>query len=444
MPDLRLNRALAVAVWGVMNAKKISLAAIGRAMRGPFDAAGQIKRVWRLCKNEKFSPMAVQASLIHWLVGVALPPLGNTLRQALVAIDWVDFDNGRIKALRVSLITGSRALPILWYEVLASEMKRYQTEIQRRAIQDLVLHRPSHVKWVMLLDAGFNSSELFDLLDLAGSYVVRSTTKRLVHSSTYCWLPIGKLPIRVGQLVEFGWVHHSASNARQVRLVLARLYEGPKPKRTSRRASNKHYKYSMPGLCAVVTNLPMDEYSAQAIIRLYARRFEIEHHFRDLKNASLGMDMGHVHLLETQIYSRLMCIVAVAEACLWLSGAELEARGLDLNLTTSRPKRPRRHLSLRNTAREYLGLISVPVETLIAERLRPALLESPYVVSRSWKDAKQKLDLNDLAPTRAELAPLPPRCRHRGRGSHRVCQRHPLWKLVPAATRHEATARLAA
>jgi len=430
--DRRLSRALAEAAWGLMKADCVSLSAIGRAMRGPLKAAGQIKRLWRLIHNPRFSPPAVQAALIHWIVGTALPPKGGSLRIGVVAMDWVELDFGRIKALRVNLITGSRALPILWYEVLASEMKQHQTELQRRAILDLALHRPPHVKWLVVLDSGFNSSELIDVLNASGAYFeIRTTTKRLVHGLQDCWSAIETLPVSVGQLVDFGWVHHAASNSRAVRLVIARLYDGKKPARKSRRPPKSTYKYSMPGLCAVITNLPEDEFSGVDVIRFYARRFEIEHHFRDLKNASFGMDMEHTHLSRASVYSRLMCIVALAETCLWLGGTEVESRGLHRSLSPCRPKDDRRVISLRNAAKQYLGLIQVPIETLISRHLEPALERAPYVISKSWKDVKDPRQLKARAATPDDLTPLPARCRHRGDGSHRICPRKPVWELVP-------------
>jgi hypothetical protein len=398
-------------------------------MRGPLQAAGQIKRVWRLIRNPRFSPATVQASLIHCLVGNSQVLRFGSETVVMVAMDWVDYDNGRVKGLRVNLVTGSRALPLLWYETLASEMKKTQTALQERAVRDLILHRPPHIKWLILLDSGFMSSALLDLLHMAGFFIVRTRADRLVHGQDSCWSAIKNLPIRVGQIVDFGWVHHAASNSRVVRLVLARIYAGTKSKQPRRRSQLHRYKYSQPGLCAVTTNLPRGAYSPQQVIRLYARRFEIEHHFRDLKNASLGMDHEHCHLKNIEAYGRLMAIIAVAEACLWLSGTDLEQNGLHRHLSVARPAKPRRDISIRNVACEYLGLRSVDVERLIACHLGPALPAAHHVVSRHWKQLVRVLKLENLAESANALSPLGPRCRHRGSGAKRVHELVPNWPL---------------
>lgn len=429
--DLRRSRALAEMAWGLMRAGVVSYAAIGRCMEGTATAASCITRVFRFCHNKGIDPLAVQAALVNVLVGRTLGAVGSLTRIVAVTVDWHSYDNGDISGLRVSLVTGSRALPLLWYEVKTKDLKGQQAKIEQKAIHDLISYRPPGVTWLVLLDAGFgNSSELIAVLEEAGFYVVRQSVRMLVHSNRDCWTPIRELPVRLGQVVDFGWVHWTVAAQRKVRITAARLYQGTRPKR-GRRSTTREYKYSEPGLCVLATNLPEEDYSAIHVIRIYARRFECEHNFRDLKNSSMGMDMEHVHLVETNTYSRLMCIVAVSEALLWLNGAEAESRELHLHLTPSRPKTRRRTLSLRNVGQLCLGKLSSSVNRLLRKHLRPAILNAQGVIGQTWQDVQDVRELKGKARTPGELRPLRRKCRriHKGEG-HPRCRSTTRWDLT--------------
>lgn len=429
--DVRRCRALGAMVWGLMRAGVVSFAAIGRCMPGTATAASCITRVFRFCHNPGIDPKAVQAALVNLLVGRTVGHRRGLAQLAMVSVDWHSYDNGEISALRVSLVTGSRALPLLWYEVRTAELKGKQTAIEHQALRELILYRPPGITWLVLMDSGFHSAELITLLEEAGYYAVRQAVRMLVHSSSCCWTRIGDLPVKLGQVVDFGWVHWTAADPRQLRIVAARLYHGKRPRR-GRRSSVRHYKYTQPGLCVVATNLSGEDYTAVAVIRIYARRFEIEHNFRDLKNATLGMDMEHVHLVETSTYSRLMCIVSVAEALLWLTGAAAESQDMHLRYTPSRPRNHRRVLSLRRLGRLCLGLIRVSIDVLIRTHLRKAIIVSPSVIGQSWRDATDSRELRDLAMTKEELGPVPRVCRWRMKGRPRQCREGGRWRLSPS------------
>ena len=179
----------------------------------------------------------------------------------------------------------------------------------------------------------------------------------------------------------------------------------------------------------VATNLPVEEFSSTAVIRLYARRFEIEHDFKDLKNASYGMDMEHVDLEETGTYERLMCIVALSEALLWLAGSEAEAKRLHLDLTPSRPKDGRRVLSLRNVGKMSLTKIQAPIDVLVRKHLGKAIERVPSVVGRRWKDAKTKLYLVSGAAHPDTVPELPTACAKSRKGPRKACRPTKRWHV---------------
>jgi hypothetical protein len=433
--DRRRSVALGEMSWGLAKANVVTFAAIGRAIKSAAAKASScIRRVWEFCHNENIDPLVVQAALVSALVvPAATVVVGSIANVVVVALDWHLYDNGAVSGLRLSLMTGTRALPLLWREFWTKDLKGRKSAIECQIIRDLILCRPAGVTWLILLDAGFHSPELLRLLDQAGLFVVRSGSAVTVHSGTRCWTHVRDLPVKTGQVVEFGWLYWSKQNPLKVRVVGARIYDIKPPKPGQRRSTTHRYKYSKPGLCVVLTNLPMDLFPALSVVRLYSRRFEIEHSFRDIKNATYGMNMEHTHLMDPATYSRLMCIVAVTEAALWLVGSEAEEQGLHLDLTPSRPKSGRRVLSLRNVGRLCLEDINASIDRLIEKHLAPTICRILTAVGRSWKNAKESLTLVGLALSPGQLPQLAGGCNRRGKGRDRRCQPAVGWDVTQVA-----------
>jgi len=428
--DVRRSRALAEMAWGLMQAPKMSFAAIGRSMESGSSPASEITRVFKFCHNSLVDPSAVQAGLINALVGQAGIALGDRT-VVTIAMDWHAHDNGRMNSLRVSLMTGTRAIPLFWAEIETTKLKGCMSQMEQDAIRELIRFRPPGLTWLILLDSGFRSPDLIQLLDEAGYYVVRSTLGTLFHSAEGCWTRVGDLPVAVGQIVEFGWGHLSRQSPLTVRLVGARIHDVKPPKPGGRRSTTHHdNKSTDPGLCIVATNLPIELVPALVVIRLYSRRFEIEHNFRDLKNASLGMDMEHVHLRDPATYERLMCIVAVAEALLWLAGSEAEKRELQRRFTPSQPRDGRRILSLRQVGHLCLRLVKAPILQMIEEHLRSAIASVITVVGRTWKDGHDHKRLKSAIIHRADLEDLARSCDTKRRAPTRPCTTEPRWELI--------------
>lgn len=428
--DVRRTRALALMAWGLIRADTVSYAAIGRNMESSSTPASQITRVYKFCHNKALDPVDVQEGLVQQLVGSAeFFVCGQKL--VTVALDWHAYDNGRVNGLRLSLMTGSRALPLLWYEIATSDLLGRQGLLERHAIRELIRLRPPGVTWLILLDAGFKSPDLIQLLDEAGYYIVRTVGSTLFHSKSGCWTAIRDLPVPLGCVVEFGWGYYTRQNVLRIRLVGARLFDASPPRRGWRKPKRSHWR-KRPGRCLVATNLPAGDFPALVVIRLYTRRFEIEHSFRDIKNATYGMDMDHTHLQAAETYARLMCIVAIAEAILWLAGAEAEDRSLHQMFTPSQPRHPRRVLSLRRVGLLALKLITATLPELIRRHIPDAIAGVMNVVGRSWISPWKTLRLKLALTERALLTPFDRKCRKGRKQRKRVCRTIKQPDLVPA------------
>jgi len=433
--DARRAHALGEMAWALAVGGKVSFTEIGLAMQGQATPASKHKRVYRFCHNENVDPAEVQKALVRLLVGEVVCKSGLLGPHAVpLAIDWHNHDNGEMSGLRVSLITGGRALPLTWREVPHSELKGRQTTIEREAIEELVELRPPNITWVFLLDCGFHAPEVLDALNGAGYFIVRSQIHPLVHSRTNCWLPVGELPVEMGELVEFGWLTWSSTTPRTVRLVAVRM---PPVKQRNRRAVPPRCKHKQRGYCPLITNLPESEAAAEDVLKMYCRRFEIEHSFRDITSATLGMDMEHIHLKSAEPYSRLLCIVAVAAVVRWLVGAEIERLGLKYAYTSSRPKDGHRVLSFVRLGgyvlRETRARIDAPIELLIQRHLRPAIAKALRVTGATWRQPERTSRLEHLASTPEDL-PRPARsCRRRNKQDTKPfvpCQTKAPWKRL--------------
>lgn len=426
--DARRVAAWAEMAWALMKADRISYAAIGRSMEGEANVASNIVRVANWCNNPLIDPDRIQRSLAEVLLAGA-GELRGAYRVIPLAMDWHSYDNGAIEALRISLITGSRALPLFWAEIRKDDLTGRKNAIELDLLWKLTAARPAGTKLLILLDAGFRNPALLKMLHGVAYFAVRMAASVKIHTEDNCWARVSDLPVGLHQAVDFGWVHCTEEAPYRVRVVGCRITDQKPVRRGRRRRSPRRFKKTVPGLCVLATNLPSDLFEALDVIRLYARRFEIEHSFRDIKNATLGLDMEHVHLKAGTTYARLMCIVALAEICLWLVGSEAESRGLQFELTPSRPKDRRRVLSIVRVGRECLHRIDVPVETLIRRHLWPATVRALITIGRRWQDPRQRLRTSSYAANELEVTP-PPRCctnKNKGKGERQPCSTTPLW-----------------
>ncbi len=91
---------------------------------------------------------------------------------------------------------------------------------------------------------------------------------------------------------------------------------------------------------------------ARALIKLYAKRWEIEGGFRDTKDLRFGMGLGSMHVSTPDRRDRLWLINAFAVVLLTLLGAAGEQLGYDRHLKTNTTKR-RTHSLFRQGSMLY-------------------------------------------------------------------------------------------
>ncbi len=283
----------------------------------------------------------VFAGWVPWLVG--------DRDSIVVAMDWTEHDHDDQSTIAIYLVTRhGRATPLVWRTVRKSTLAG-----QRNAHEDellVVLYRalPSDVHVTVLADRGFGDTALYaGLHELGFDFVVRF--RGCIHMS----LPGGTAQPAAEFLAPSG----SARRYDDVRLTGQGCY--------------------VPGVVAVHDHGMADPWylatsrrgSAEAIVKLYGRRFTIEETFRDTKDIHFGMGLSATHIGRPDRRDRLLLLAAIAHVLLTMLGRAGEKMGLDKQLRAHTAKR-RTH-SLYRQGREYIR----GAFRRMAAQLRRALLK---------------------------------------------------------------------
>lgn len=315
--DLHAKRVLSLAnaTVGVVHGAALGVSTIGRALaqaRG-LKARHAVKQVDRLLSNAGIDVWELFASWVPMVVAQRT--------QAVVALDWTDFDDDDQTSICLHLLTKhGRATPLVWYTVEKSGLKGNRCDAE-----DLVLRRlhevlPKGVHVTLLADRGFGDVALYKFLkgELSFDFVIRF--RGCIHVTD------AKGEKRTAE----EWLH---SNGRARLLRDARVTEKEE---------------FLPGVVVVkqkdmkdawylATSLPAT--NASVVVKLYGRRFTIEESFRDAKDWRFGMGLVHVRITDCDRRDRMLLISAMAISLLTLLGAAAEAVGLDKTLKVNTVKR---------------------------------------------------------------------------------------------------------
>ncbi|QDE66332.1 hypothetical protein [Myxococcus xanthus] len=171
--------SLSQATLGAVQAASLSVAAIGKAWARGEDVTSKhaVKQVDRLLSN---------GGADVWRTFGAWGPFVLAERtEAVIALDWTDFEKDDQESLVASLVTRhGRATPLVWTTLVKSASAG-----NRQLTEDLVLQRlreliPSHVQVTVLADRGFANAEFYaPLKQLDFEYVVRFRVDVLVTSA---------------------------------------------------------------------------------------------------------------------------------------------------------------------------------------------------------------------------------------------------------------------
>jgi hypothetical protein len=323
--------SLAHAVVGAIHAKTASITAIGRAAARAREVTEKhsIKQVDRLLANSKVDPFEVMRQVV--------PVLISGRSRIVVAVDWTDFAANGHSTVAISMITGhGRATPLMWMTVATKKLKKRRSQYEDSLLWRLRLAVPEHIHVTVLADRGFADTGLFWTLQekMGFDYVIRFKAGTFVESADGDSRTAGE------------WV---PSNGRAKRLVQPLMTR----KRRAVPAVVCVKRAGMKESWCLVTSLA-DDHTADDIVQLYGRRFDIEHTFRDQKDWRFGLALDHMTLGTPGRRDRMLLVLALATMFTVIVGAAGEHLGLDRSLRANTEIRRRTHSLLRQ-GHEYMA-----------------------------------------------------------------------------------------
>lgn len=353
--DLHAKRvlSLSLATLGVIHAASLSVYAIGQAValaRGTQGKHG-VKQVDRLLSNVGIPVWKLLALWVPYVLGQRT--------EAVVALDWTDFEPDDQTTLVASLITKhGRPTPLVWMTVQKSALKGLRNEVEDAVVLRLRELIPAEVKVTVLADRGFADQKLYALLQQVGfEYVVRFrqcitvTNQQGERRTAAEWVP------KAGRLRTLSHARVTADEC-QVGAVVCIKKKGMKEP------------------WCLATSLK--EASGAEVVALYSRRFSIEESFRDIKDLRFGMGLSAVRIAEPDRRDRLLLLSALACALLTLLGAAGESLGMERYLKANTVKR-RTYSLFRQGCFYYQAIPNMPEHRLrpLLERFAQLVCEQP-------------------------------------------------------------------
>jgi len=332
-------RSVSLGTLGVLHAVSLCIHVIGRAAAWArdVDPKHSVKQIDRLLSNENVTIWAFSRAWVRFVVGVR--------PEALVALDWTDFDADGHATIAAYLITNhGRATPLLWQTVEKAELEGQRNRHEDRLLEELRECMPEGMRVTVLADRAFGDQKRYEQLRSIGfDYVIR---------------------FREVITVSDQWGTSQAASEWLPKSGRATLIKD---------AAVTQDFYVLPAV-VVVREIKMQEtwclatsradLGAAEVVKLYGRRFTIEETFRDTKDIHFGMGLRATHIKSAARRDRLLLLAALAHALLTLLGAAGERCGLDRTLKTNTSKK--RTLSLYNQGSYwYMAIPNMREERLV-------------------------------------------------------------------------------
>jgi hypothetical protein len=333
----------------VLRAATISIHAIGQAYASlaKIKPKSGTKQVDRLLSNCGVDLATLLPSWLAFVLGAR--------DEAVIAIDWTEFDDDDHATLCAYLVTShGRATPLVWKTVTKSMLKGNRTAAEHDLLTRIHDWVPERVGITLLADRAFGDQVLYTLLEAWGwDYAIR-------------FRGVIKVTSAAGECrAASEWVP-ATGRATMLRGVAVTNDQNPIPA-----VVVTHDKRMKEPWC-IATSL--SKWSARDVVKLYAKRFTIELTFRDVKDLHFGMGLRATHIRDANRRDRLLLLVAVAHALLTLLGAAAEDSGLDRYLKANTVKR-RTHSLFRQGSYWYEC-----IPTMREEWLRPLMTSFDRIV----------------------------------------------------------------
>jgi len=353
--DLHAKRILSLshAVLGVIHAASLGVHTIGKALAWARGTRGKhgVKQVDRMLSNQGINVWELFALWVPYVLGQR--------KEALVALDWTDFDADGQTTLVASLVAShGRTTPLVWHTLEKAALEGMRNETEDFVLQRLREVVPEGVGVVVLADRGFGDQKFYALLEqLKFDYVVRFRQciqvmdERGEKKSAGEWVP---------------------ETGRALRLMGAKVTQDEAPVPAVVCVKKKGMKEPW----CLATSLK--EATAAFVVGLYGKRFRTEETFRDVKDLRFGMGLSWVRVSSPERRDRLLLVSALACGLLTLLGAAGESLGMERHLKCNTVK-TRTYSLFRQGCEYYQAIPMMPEDQLVPlmERFAQLLGEQP-------------------------------------------------------------------
>lgn len=332
----KLKDSLLACCKGLMEGKKLSVTAIGKAIKSHTSLKHQIKRSDRLFSNEA---LLAQKDNIYMSLILKVLPIDGFL-PILVDTCFITPDC-EFQMLRGSIAVGGRALTL--YEIVYRNGElSFTMELFLKKLKKLL---PKNIHAVLITDAGFHN-RWFKLVKKYGWDFIGRVRQNKIFETRY------------GELKYCNSLHETAKSKPKCEGEIILCKNNPvtcnlytvKKKIHGRKKKNKkggmakssysraHAK-SQREPWVLASSLPATKYNASAIVHLYSLRMQIEESFRDMKNCRSGFSLKQTLTRCLKRLNALMLIAAIVSFVVWLIGKVAENRNWHRHFQSNTSKR---------------------------------------------------------------------------------------------------------
>lgn len=309
--------AVTAAVLAVLAARRLSSAAMGRAMPSGKAKHG-IKRFDRLLGNGR-----LHAELLLFYRGIASVVV--TPLRPVILVDWTQV-RGPFVALSAAMATEYGRPLTLWCRVHHVRMLG-NAGVQREFLRQLAQVLPPGTRPIVVTDAGFHGEFFRDVARLGWDFLgrIRGTARLYIDGNATTKKALyGRATACPRDYRNAGLYSYRTLGCR---LVLVRR---PHSSRRSKPTSNKElreYRKQARDPWLLATSLGRADASAERVIELYGQRMQIEESFRDAKNPRFGIGLSDARSRTAERLDVQLLLAALATATAYVIGRDLEQRG---------------------------------------------------------------------------------------------------------------------
>lgn len=270
------------------------------------------KQVDRLLSNYNFNIDSLVGPWVKHILG------GRT--EAVIALDWTDFDKDKQCTIAAYLITShGRATPLLWKTVYKKSLKGNRSDLEDELLERLRASIPDEVKVTVLADRGFGDIRRYRHIESLGwHYAIRFRKGIAVATQAGDAKTAGDFVPANGRAIMVKNVRVTAGEHIVPAVVCVKAKAMKEP------------------WCIATSRIDL---TASSVVKLYGRRFTIEETFRDQKDNRFGLGLSSTHIGRPDRRDRLLMLAAIAQVFLTLLGASAEELGYDKTTKVNTVKR---------------------------------------------------------------------------------------------------------